>query len=139
MTKAVYPSALASFLKAEIDLDSVTLKLQLVDADYTYSAAHNFLDDVPAGALIGTAVSLASVTVGVVAAGVVDAADLTVTSVTAGDTVTGYVIYNDTPGTDATRNLVAFVSETAAGAAISIATDGGNIDVTFPATGVFKI
>lgn len=139
MTKVVYPSALSGYLKADIDSDTVTYKLQLVDVDYVYSSAHDFLNDVPAGARIGTAQSLTSVTIGTVAAGVIDAADVTVPSVTAGDTVVGYVIYNDTPATEATKHLVVFVNEKADASAISIATNGGNIGVTFSASGVWKI
>lgn len=139
MTKVVYPSALAAYLKADIDSDTVTYKVQLLDADYTYSSAHDFLDDVPAGARIGTAQSLASVTIGSVAAGVVDAADVTVPAVTAGDTVTAYVIYNSTPATDATRHLVAYVNEKADASPISIATNGGDIGITWSASGIWKI
>lgn len=139
MTKVVYPAALASLWKANLDVEADTIKVQLVDADYTYNAAHDFLDDVPAGARIGTAQTIGSKTFGTVAAGVFDGADVTVPSVTAGDTVVGYVIYNDTPATDATKPLLVFVNEDAAAGAISIATNGGDIGVTWSASGIAVI
>lgn len=139
MTKVVYASALASLWKADIPVDSDTIKVQLVDADYTYNAAHDFLDDIPAGARIGTAQTLGTKTFGTVAAGVFDAADSTVPAVTAGDTVVGYVIYDDTPATEATKPLLVFVNEDASAAAISIATNGGDIGITWSASGIAKI
>jgi hypothetical protein len=139
MTKIVYASALAEFWRADIDVEADTIKVQLVDADYTYNAAHDFLDDVPAGARIGTAQTIGSKTFGVVAAGVFDGADVTFTAVTAGDTVVGYVIYDDTPATEATKPLLVFVNEDAAAGAISIATNGGDIGLTWSASGIAKI
>lgn len=139
MTKVVYPAALASFMKADIPMDTDTIKVQLVDADYTYNAAHDFFDDVPAGARIGTPQAIGTKTFGTVAAGVFDGDNVTFTAVTAGDTVVAYVILDDSPATDATKPLLAYVNEDAAGAPISIATNGGDIGITWSASGIFKI
>lgn len=138
MTKVVYNSAQTSFKKADIDCDTVTFKVQMVDADYTYSAAHDFLDDVPAGARIGTATALATVTVGTVAAGVIDAANTSISTVAGGDTVTGYIIYNDTPAAESGKHLICFADEDAAGASLSVGTNGGAITFTWSASGIFK-
>ena len=137
MVKVVYPSARnAAWKAANIPVDTDTIKLLLLDVDYTYNAAHDFLDDIPAAARIGTAQTIANKTFGTVAAGVFDGDDVTVPSVASGDTVVAYVIYNDTPATEATKQLIAFVNEKADGSAISIATNGGNIGVTFSASGI---
>lgn len=137
MTKVVYPSARnAAWKAANIPVDTDTIKLQLLDADYTYNAAHDFLDDIPAGARIGTAQTITTKTFGTIAAGVFDGDDVTIPTVAGGDTVVAYAIYDDTPATEATKPLIIFVNEKADGSAISILTNGGNIGVTFSASGI---
>lgn len=135
MSNAIYGTARKAFLDADIDYLVDTIKVQLVDADYVFSAAHDFFDDVPAGAKIGTAGALASKTS---TAGVADAADQVFTAVASGDTVTGLVIYKDT-GTASTSALIAFFDTKADTTAISVATNGGNITVIFSASGIFQI
>jgi hypothetical protein len=82
-----------------------TVKAYLIDVgSYTYNAAHQFLTDVPSGARIGTAVTLASKTY---LAGVFDAADLTFPTVS-GTTVEAVIFVIDT-GVEATSRLVAYI------------------------------
>lgn len=58
MAALLYPKAKASLLKGDIDMDGA-VKVALVDgADYTYSAAHEFLSDVPSGGRVGISSSL---------------------------------------------------------------------------------
>lgn len=135
MANAVYATAKKAFLDADIDCLVDTIKVQLVDADYVFSAAHDFYNDVPAGARIGTAGALASKTT---TAGVLDAADQTFTAVTAGDTITGVIIYKDT-GTEATSALIAFFDTKADSSAINVATNGGNVTVVWSASGILQI
>jgi len=111
-----------------VNLLTDTIKCVLVDsADYTASlGTHDFLVDVPAGARVGTAQTLASKTV---TAGVFDAADVTFPSVT-GDQSEYVLIYKDT-GTEATSNLIALIDtasglpSTPTGADITITWDNG--------------
>lgn len=111
MASVVYKSAKQKFLSAGLDLTSLNLKTVLVDTGtYTFSAAHDFLDDVAGGARIATSGNLASKTV---TDGVFDAADVTFTAVT-GATVEAIVIYNDT-GTAATSDLIAYIDTASAG------------------------
>lgn len=135
MANAVYATALKNFLDADIDFLVDTIKVQLVDADYVFSAAHDFFDDVPAGAKIGTAGTLGTKTS---TGGVADGADQVFTAVTAGDTVTGLVVYKDT-GSAATSPLIVFFDTKADASAISVATNGGDITVAWSASGIFRI
>lgn len=135
MANTVYATAKKAFLDADIDCLVDTIKVQLVDADYVFSAAHDFYNDVPAGARIGTAGALASKTT---TAGVLDGADQVFTAVTAGDTVTGVILYKDT-GTEATSALIAYFDTKADASPISVATNGGNITVVWSASGIVQI
>jgi hypothetical protein len=59
---AVYPVAKQAFLKSDAaDLDG-TVKIQAVSSGYTYSASHDFLNDVTSTSRIGTAVTLSNKT-----------------------------------------------------------------------------
>lgn len=135
MASWVYPIANDEFLNGDIDLAADTIKAVLVDAaDYTYSNAHNFLDDVPSGARAtnGTG-TLASKTIGT--SGNVttfDAADLTLTAVT-GDPSEAVVIYKDT-GAEATSQLIAYLELSSA-----VTPNGGNITLQWNASGLFTI
>lgn len=135
MASAVYPIANDEFLNGDIDLAVDTIKAVLVDAaDYTYSNAHNFLDDVPAGARAtnGTG-TLASKTIGTVGnVTTFDAADTTLTAVT-GDPSEAVVVYKDT-GAEATSQLIAYLELTAA-----VTPNGGNITLQWNASGLFTI
>ena len=125
MANTLYPKAKQSFLTGEINLTSDTVKIQLIDlADYTYSAAHDNLDDVPAAGRVGTAVALASKTV---TDGVFDAADATFAAVS-GDVSEALIIYKDT-GTESTSKLIAFID--AASSGLPVTPNTGNITVTF--------
>lgn len=111
MASAVYASAKAKFLTAGLNLATLNLKAVLIDTGaYTFSAAHDFLDDVPSGARIATSGNLTSKTT---TGGVFDAADVTFTAVT-GATVEAVIIYNDT-GTASTSDLIAYIDTFSAG------------------------
>lgn len=124
MASAVYPKAKEAILQS-LDLSSVTLKAVLVDAaDYTYSAAHDFLDDVPSIARVGTPQTLSNKSF---TNGVFDADDITFTSVT-GDVCEALIIYNDSPGAESGKHLIAYI-DTATG--LPVTPNGGNINVAW--------
>lgn len=132
MATKVYPLGTKAFIDNDMDFSADTIKAVLVDAaDYTYSDAHDFLDDVAAGARAtnGTG-TLASKTV-VRASNVItlDAADLTLTAVT-GDPSEAVVVYKDT-GAEATSPLLAYLELSAA-----VTPNGGNITLAFSASGL---
>lgn len=114
MANALYAKAKEAFLSGLIDLTTDTIKATLLDsADYTPDlAAHDFIDDVPAGARVAT-VTLSGKSV---TGGVFDAADVTASAVT-GDQCEYIIIWQDT-GTESTSRLIAII-DTATGLPIT--------------------
>ena len=132
MANAVQATAKKLFLDGDIDLLTDTIKVTLVDlADYTYSAAHDFIDDVPAGARVASA-TLGSKTT---TAGVFDAADSTFTSVT-GDVSEALVLWKDT-GVETTSPIIAFIDTGVSG--FPVTPVGTNILVTWNASGIIAL
>ena len=135
MANAIYPLYKAALLAGSTNISLTTgdVKIILVDlADYTYSVAHDFLDDVPGAARVKVSTALAAKTV---TAGVFDAADLTLLSVT-GDQSEALIIFIDT-GVESTSRLVAFIDTGITG--MPITPDGGNINLVFNASGIFAL
>lgn len=123
MANALYPKAKEAALGSGMNLSAGTVKAYLIDTGaYTYSAAHQYLSDVPGGARIGTAQTLASKTL---TNGVFDAADVTYSGLTSAPTIEAIVIAVDT-GTDATSPLIAYI-DTATGLPISAGATGGTV------------
>ena len=118
----LYPKAKEALLKADIDLETSTIKVALIDTGvYTYSAAHDFYDDV--SGVVGTPQTLASKTF---TDGVFDAADVTFTSVS-GNSVEALIIYEDT-GTASTSHLIAYIDS---GTGLPVTPSGGDIVITW--------
>ena len=132
MASALFAKAKKAFLDGDIDLLTDNIKVVLVDsADYTLDLAnHDFLDDIAAGARVGTSGNLANKTT---TGGVFDADDVTITSVT-GDQFEYIIIYKDT-GTAGTSNLIACI-DTATG--LPCTPNGGDITITWD-SGASKI
>lgn len=135
MANAIYPKfkeALADDL-ANIDLNDSTVKVALIDlADYTYSAAHVFLTDVPGAAIVGTPQTIANTTV---TNGLFDGDDVVFPAVT-GDPCEALILFIDT-GTAATSRLVAFMDVGVTG--LPVTPNGGNINVTWNGSGIFQL
>ncbi len=134
MANVVYDKAREKFLNADIDWAVDNIKAVLVDAaDYTFSAAHEFLSDIAAGGRVATSGNLTSKTS---TNGVADAADVTLTAVS-GDPSEAIVIYKDT-GSAATSPLIAYI-DTATG--LPITPNGGDITITWDngANKIFKL
>jgi hypothetical protein len=128
MASAWYPKGLEGLLKGEIDVDVDTFRVYLIDtADYTYSSAHDFLDDVAAGAKVANA-TLASVTG---TNGAFDSADPTLSSVT-GDQSEALIIAKWT-GAEATSRLLLYIDSFTSG--MPVTPNGGNIVITVPGSG----
>lgn len=133
MANAFYDPVKESWLDGTgPDMDTDTIKVALVNTttDYTFSAAHEFLDDVT------TYSGTTDQTLGTktVTDGVFDAADVTFSSVaiSAGKDVEALVIYKDT-GSAATSDLICYIDDFTA-----ITPNGTDITVTFP-SGANKI
>jgi hypothetical protein len=110
MANALYPKFKEQALQGGVNLSSGNIKAVLVDlADYTYSAAHEFLSDVAAGGRVATSGNLASKTF---TNGVFDSADPSFTAVT-GDVSESLILYIDT-GTPSTSFKLELLSASTA-------------------------
>lgn len=133
MASVIYPTAKSLMLApgtlgttsgTAIDLIDDNIKVLLIDtADYTYSAAHDFHNDVAGAAIVATSANLAGKSV---TAGVFDATDITFSTVT-GDVCEAIIIYKDT-GTSATSPLIAYIDS---GSGLPVTPAGGNIDIVW--------
>ena len=133
MASAVYPAALVSLMKADIDLENVDVKCVLIDtATYTYNAAHDFYDDL-SGVVATETAALGSKTFGSVATGAFDAADGTVSSAT-GDSAEAVVYFVDRGGAASADNLLSYNELSAA-----VTPNGGDITIQHNASGIFAI
>ncbi len=124
-TGNTYDFGMAEIARLNIDLLTADIRAVLIDeADYTFSQAHEFLDDVPSGARVGTPVALASKTIS--DAGVFDSATVTLSAVT-GDRTEGALIFVHT-GADATATLISYFSNSE----VEVTPNGNNISILTP-------
>lgn len=132
MAPALYDNFAQKLLDSTFDnLDTADVRVCLIDtADYTFSAAHDFLDDVPVAARVATLGSaLANTTI---AGGLFDCDNYVFPLVT-GDPAEALIYFVHT-GSDATAKLICFVD------GISVTPNGQNINVTVHATnGIFNL
>lgn len=104
MANLLYPLFKEAILDSDnaIDLVANTIKVALLTSGYSYSAAHDFYNDLGAN-VVGTDQTLANKTI---ALGVFDADDATWAGLT-GSAVSYLAIYKDT-GNAATSRLIAY-------------------------------
>lgn len=137
MANAIYPKYKELLLGSQTasSLTSGTVKVALVDTGvYTYSAAHDFYNDVnTGGAVIGTPQTIGTKTV---TNGTFDGDNVTFTAVS-GATVEALVIYIDTGGADSTDPLVAYIDTGVTG--LPVTPNGGDITITWDAAGIFTL
>lgn len=135
MSNAIYPvfkqQLLSVFLGAGATVAAGTVKAALVSSSYTYSAAHDFYDDISA-TVLGTPQTLASKTY---ALGVFDADNITYSAVTGGSTAKAVILYLDS-GVAGTSRLIAYLDTLTN---LPIATNGGDLVITWDATGIFTL
>lgn len=135
MANAIYPIYKQALLDGltNTDLNDGDVRVILVDlADYTYSAAHDFLDDVPAAARVAVSGAMTNTTV---TNGLFDADNVTLTAVS-GDVSEALIIYIHT-GTEATSRLVYFGDTSITG--LPVTPNGGDITITWNASGIFQL
>lgn len=134
MASVLYPKGREGFLDGNIDWDTHDIRAILIDvADYTYSDAHDNLDDVAAGARVAVSGALGSKTV---TDGVADAADVTLSTVT-GDPCEAIILYKHT-GVESTSRLIAYI-DSATG--LPVTPNGGDITIAWDngANKIFKL
>lgn len=132
MANAVYPKYKEAVIQASSGSSLAgTLKAVLIDtADYTYNAAHDFYDDVSAGA-VGTPGTIGSKTY---TNGLLDGADVTFTAVT-GDPCEAIILFLDT-GTPSTSRLVAYLDTSVTG--LPVTPNGTDITIAWNASGIVQ-
>lgn len=120
MSNALYPKFKEFLLDV---LLTGTVKVQLIDLGaYTYSAAHQFLSDIPSGARVGAPVTLSGKAA---TNGVFDAADPTFAGLSGAPSLEAVLYYIDT-GVEGTSRL-AYLMDTATGLPISAGATGGTL------------
>lgn len=131
MANALYAKGKEKILSAAINFLDDTIKVAAVKNTYPQNLlSDEFFTDISAY-VVGTPQTLGSKAV---AGGVFDAADVTYTTVPAGSTLEGVVIYKDT-GVAGTSALLAYI-DTITG--FPLATNNGDITVQWD-NGAFKI
>jgi hypothetical protein len=133
MANAIYPIYKQALLDGltDIDVNDGTVKVALIDTGtYTYSAAHDFYNDL--SGVVGTPGTIANTTV---TNGLFDGDNVTFSAVT-GNSVEALVIYIDT-GNVATSRLVAYIDTGVTG--LPVTPNGGDITITWNASGIFQL
>lgn len=137
MANAVYPIYKEALLNNSADsaltgTGATGLYVALIDTGaYTYSAAHDFYTDL--AGVIGTDQEITTVTR---TAGTVDGDNVTFTAVT-GNSVEALVLYRKNAGASSTWRLVAYIDTSVTG--LPVTPNGGNITITWNASGIFTL
>jgi hypothetical protein len=138
MANAIYPlykqSLLAGDANADLDNDTSTdgVYAALVDTGtYTYNSAHQFYSSL--SGIVGTDQRITSPTV---VNGLFDGADVTYTAVS-GNSVEAIVLYRKNSGANTTWRLVAYIDTGVTG--LPVTPNGGNIAITWNASGIFQL
>ena len=133
MANAAYPLFLQALmdLTSGSDLNDGDLRVIGVNTTgagtlYTYSAAHDFLDDVAAGSRVAVSATIANTTV---ALGVLDGDDTTLSG-TGGDSIEALIFYLHT-GVDSTSRLVAYLDTGVGGLPYTPPGGAWSVDVVF--------
>ena len=138
MANAVYDLFKQELMKgvANNELDSAEgatgVYCALVDTGtYTFSQAHQFYSSL--SGIVGTDQEILTKTQ---AAGVFDGTDLTFTAVS-GNSVEALVLYRKNAGANTTWPLIAYIDTGVTG--LPVTPNGGNITITWNASGIFKL
>jgi hypothetical protein len=139
MANALYPEWKQNLLSAS---SNVSLSVDTTDdgpycalvdtGTYTYSSAHEFYNSL--SGIAGTDQRISTPTV---ANGTFDGDNLTYTAVGAGNNIEALVIYRHNAGANTTWRLVAYIDTSVTG--LPVTPNGGNITVTWNASGIFTL
>ena len=141
MPSKLYGQFLSQALNKEIDWDTDTIKVALLSNAYTPDQdAHNYFDDVVANEVTGTGYTQGGITLAnqtntynsATNVIVLDADDVTWSSSTI--TARYAVVYDASPGTNATRPLIGYVDFGS-----DQSSSNGNFTITWDATGIVRI
>ena len=135
MANAMFDKGLEALWAGSIDYLTDNIKVILVDhgTDTPVVATDEFHSDIAGGAIVATSGNLATKTV---TAGVIDAADITITAVTSA-TVESILVYKDT-GTSGTSPLIAYI-DTTSDSSLPFTPNGGDVTISWNASGIVSI
>lgn len=122
-----YPLALAALLDGLVSggAPGGTPTVVALDSSYTYSAAHDFADDLTGQ--LGDAIALTTVAF---TAGVLTADNAGITGTSGGDVVAALAVYVDT-GTPSTSPLLVFIDTNGDSTPMSFTSDGSTITIAW--------
>ena len=138
MANAVYPKYKENIIQATADHDldgsgTTGVYVALVDTGtYTYSSAHQYYSSLTG--VVGTDQEIGATKT--YTNGVFDGADVTFTAVT-GNSVEALVLYRKNAGANTTWPLVAYLDTSITG--LPVSPNGGDISVTWNASGIFAL
>lgn len=122
---------------SDLDTNDATngVFVALVDAGtYTFSQTHEFYSEL--SGIVGTDQRIVNNTFGTVAQGVLDGDNVTFSAVS-GNSVEALVLYRKNAGANTTWRLVAYIDTGQTG--LPVTPNGGDITVTWNASGIFKL
>lgn len=131
MANIVYPIGKKAILDAANNLDTSNIKVAAMNATHAYNASHDFYADVSANT-IQVSGNLANTTT---TGGTFDADNLTPAFTSVATNINALVIYVDS-GVEATSELLCHIDT---GTGLPLTQDGGNVDITWNASGIFSI
>ncbi len=129
MASQLFPKGAGHILGGATAVNLVSDNIKFLFYSAAITTTWEFVSDLTGGSIVARSGNLASKTT---TNGVFDAADVTVTAVS-GSAFTHVVLYDDTPGTDATRQLIAVFDVS------SYTPDGTDITVVWNTSGLFSI
>jgi len=136
----IYPKGKQYMLSGAIDLQDNTIFCSLVNESYTYAAGDTIYQGTVSPYQVG---ATGTMTIGAddYLNGTFDAADQTFSSVAAGSTVEGVVIFKSGSGGGGTPtdNLLIAYFTTGSGGRINLSTNGGDITINWNASGIFSL
>lgn len=128
----VYPLAAQHALNGG-DLFPDVPSIVALDPTYSYSSGDEFFDAL--SGQVGDVIALGSPDF---TDGVLTASNPMITSLSPGDNITSFVVFNDT-GTPSTSRIVGFADTDSFGSPINFTSDGSNLPVTFPGVTIVSI
>lgn len=142
MANAIYPlyKTALGVAGANVSLDQNTTTdgpfIALIDTGvYTFSAAHQFFSPSLTG-IVGTDQRIVNPTFGSVSAGTFDGDNVTYTAVS-GNSIEALVVYRKNAGANTTWRLVLYLDTGVTG--LPVTPNGGDITITFNASGIFTL
>lgn len=140
MANAVYPIWKEALLQASTNsaLTSTNVRAAFLDTGtYTYSAAHDFYNDL-SGVYPNTRTTGVALGTKTYTAGTFDAADTTFTALSNGSiSVEAIVLYIDDGSADATSRLVLFLDTSITG--MPFTPSGSDVTIQWNASGIFTL